>query len=102
MSIYGYLMCHDCRQLLWLGKAVHEHERVDLFHIGPSNEPPNWSRKTLNQVVWKFFADHCSHNVDVRLESRMTDEMFSYQDIGGDGENHITFEKYLEGWRGLG
>lgn len=101
MSIYGFLNCHDCRQMVWLGKAMHEQYRPIWFHIGPADDPPNWQRDVLNQVIWKFLADHCSHRIDVRLESQMTEEMYGYQDIGGDGETGISDAQYLAGWRGL-
>lgn len=102
MSVYGYLNCHDCRQSLWLGKALHDDHRPFAFHRGSADEPSHWARPQLNQVVWKFLADHTSHRIDVRLEHEMTDEMCEYQEIGGNGEDGgIPFEKYLEGWRGL-
>lgn len=101
MSIYGYLNCHDCRQTLWVGKAIHVNHRPLWFHIGSEQEPPHWKREQLNQVLWKFLADHCSHRIDVRLEHEMTDEMFGYQEIGGDSDKDVSFENYLAGWRGL-
>ncbi len=98
MSIYGYLNCHDCRQMLWLGKALwHRDHRPFQFHIGGPEGPLNWSLPQLNQVLWKFLADHTGHHIDVRLEHEMTEEMFGYQDIGDD----ISFEAYLAGWKGL-
>ena len=54
MSIYAYLTCHDCRHLLWLGKALHEKGQPYAFHAG--NEPtPQWRRESLNKVLWKSF-----------------------------------------------
>lgn len=35
------------------------------------------------------------------MEHDMTEEMFEYQDIGGDTDTDISFKDYLEGWRGL-
>ncbi len=96
VSIYGYLNCQDCRQTLWLGKALRF-----AFHIGGAEEPPHWARPQLNQVLWKFLADHGGHRIDVRLEHEMTDEMFGYQEIGGDRDGDISFEAYLAGWPGL-
>lgn len=101
MGIYGYLNCHDCRQSLWLGKAIHEDHRPIFFHIGASSEPPNWKRTVLNQTVWKFLAEHCGHRIDTRLEHQMTDEMFGYQDIGGEGDFGGSAAPYLDGWPGL-
>jgi hypothetical protein len=101
VSIYGYLNCHDCRQTLWLGKALHRDYRAFAFHIGSEEQPPHWARPQLNQVLWKFLADHSGHRIDVRLEHEMTEEMFGYQDIGGDTDQDISFEAYLAGWPGL-
>ena len=101
MSIYGHLNCHACRQTLWLGKALHDDLRPFSFHIGGPEEPPHWKREQLNQVLWKFLADHTGHRIDVRLEHEMTEEMYGYQTIGGDNGNDISFEDYLAGWRGL-
>lgn len=101
MSIYGYLNCHDCRQTLFLGKALHCNYRPFAFHIGGAEEPAHWARQQLNQVLWKFLADHSWHRIDVRLEHEMTDEMFGYQHIGGDTDDDLSFETYLAGWPGL-
>jgi hypothetical protein len=101
VSIYGYLNCHDCRQRLWLGKALHENYRPFCFHIGDAILPPHWKREQLNQVLWKFLADHTGHRIDTRLEHEMTDEMYGYQELGGDREDDVSFEQYLAGWRGL-
>jgi hypothetical protein len=102
LSIYAYLNCHDCRQSLWLGKAVcHLLPQQQYFHIGSADDPRNWKREDLNQVLWKFLADHCGHRIDVRREDGMTEEMFGYQSIGGDRYEDVSFEAYVAGWRGL-
>jgi hypothetical protein len=100
VSVYGYLNCHDCRQMLWLGKASHRDQGPLYFHIGGSEEPPHWKREWLNQVVWKFLADHTGHRIDVRLEHEMTEDMFGYQEIGGDSEADISIESDLTDWPG--
>ena len=53
--------------MLWLGKAVfHDSdERINFFHIGPSDEPPNSARTVLNRVLWKMLADHARHTLRV-------------------------------------
>ncbi|WP_020475815.1 hypothetical protein [Zavarzinella formosa] len=101
MSIYGYLNCHDCRQTLWLGKALRRDCRPFAFHIGGPELSPHWARPQLNQVVWKFLADHTGHRIDVRLEDQMTDAEHACQEIGGDRDEDISFESYLAGWPGL-
>jgi hypothetical protein len=87
--------------MLWLGKALHDQHRTFGYHIGGAELPPHWKREVLNQVLWKFLAEHTGHRIDVRLEHEMTEEMFGYQEIGGDSDKDVTFEKYLEGWRGF-
>jgi len=62
---------------------------------------PHWARPQLNQVLWKFLADHTAHKIDVLLEGDMTEDMSSYQEIGGDSREDISFEEYLAGWPGL-
>jgi hypothetical protein len=88
VSIYGYLNCHDC-----------------TVRCGPhwrQERAPALEARSTNQVLWKFLADHCGHRIDVRLEHEMTEEMFGYQEIGGDRDNDVSFETYLAGWPGLG
>ena len=100
MSIYGYMNCHNCRQSVWLGKALHRGDRPVSFHIGEPDDP-RWQREQLNQVVWKFLADHAGHRIDVRLEHEMSDAMLGYQEIGGDSDADISIEAYLDGWPGM-
>lgn len=101
MSVYGYLNCHDCRQTLWLGKALHDNYKPFCFHIGVDTDSPHWKREQLNQVLWKFLADHTAHRIDVRLEHEMSDDMFGFQEIGGDSDKDLSFDEYLAEWRGL-
>ncbi len=100
MGTYAYLMCHDCRQQIFLGKACRR-DSQPFFHIGDATSPANWTQHQFNQVLWKFLADHCGHHIDVRLEWDTTEEMAAYQNIGGDTSDDITFEQYLSGWPGL-
>jgi hypothetical protein len=102
LSIYSYFNCHTCQQTLWLGKAVWDQgDQPSYFHIGDANRPPYWKREQLNQVLWKFLAAHTAHHIDVRLEHEMSEEMWDYQNVGGDRNNDISFEQYLDGWHGL-
>src|SRR4051794_13962081 len=94
MSTYAYFCCHQCKQSIWLGKALHEDHKAFAFHIG-NDETKHWLRPQLNKLIWKFLADHTGHNIDVRLEEEMTDEMFGYQAIGGDRSSDVSVEKYL-------
>lgn len=69
--------------------------------MGAASEPPHWKREQLNQVLWKFLAEHTGHAIDVRLENEMTEEMTGYQEIGGDHIKDVSYEQYLAGWQGL-
>jgi hypothetical protein len=100
MGAYAYLMCHDCHQLCFLGKAYRSGGRPVFFQLG-ALRALNWKQKKLNQVLWKFLAEHCSHRLDVRLDEEMKEEMFEYQSIGGDSGGDITFNEYLSDWLGL-
>ena len=102
MSIYGYLLCHTCRESMWLGKAIQESNRVLYFHVGQPDDPSNWQRAVLNQALWKFVADHSSHRIVVTLENDMTDEFYSYRAVGShkaSEEDDLT--QYVSGWPGL-
>jgi|SRR5215469_14778604 len=99
MSIYGYFNCHDCRQTIWLGKALHNDHRPFAFQRGTG--PKHWNQPQFNKVIWKFLADHTGHHIDVRTEDQMTEEIYGYQEIGGDTGNDIAEEQYLKtliGW----
>lgn len=41
MSIYGNLLCYDCKQVLWLGKAIYVDAQVAYYHLGNTTETPN-------------------------------------------------------------
>jgi len=43
---------------LWLGKALHDQYQPYCYHIGDAELPPHWKREELNQVLWKFLAEH--------------------------------------------
>ncbi len=101
MSIYGYINCHDCRQKLYLGKALHENCRPWAYHSGPAENPPNWEQPDLNRVLWKFLADHTLHQIDVRLEHDMTEDTWAYASIGSDGDGDITLEHFFRDWPGV-
>ena len=95
MSIYGYFVCHDCKQSLWLGKALHYNYTPFAYHIGDENAPKNWDQYPINRIVWKFIADHTSHHIDILLEHDMTEAYYEYQSIGGDTDNDISLLAYL-------
>lgn len=100
MGLYGFFICHDCCQTLVLGKAYRSSGRPVFFHAGAMN-PPNWNQPELNQVLWKFLADHCGHRINVRLDEDMTEEELGFPSIGGDSLAEPSREKYLSGWSGL-
>lgn len=101
MSTDGYLVCRDCRWSLFLGKAISSGTQVDFYHRGGAEREHPWQRHELNQVLWKFLADHTSHQIRVLQEHEMSDEDWNAGTIGGDTDKDISFEEYLRGWGGL-
>jgi hypothetical protein len=75
---------------------------VNYFHIGGPEDPRNAQRPELNRTLWKMLADHAGHNLRVVLGDsedyeRMLEE---FVEVGDDGLNGISFEKYLKDWPG--
>lgn len=101
MSIYGNLLCHDCKQLLWLGKAIYAGDQVAYYHLGSAAEAPNWRQTRLNQAVWKFLADHTGHHIGVYRDFEMADALHDYTEISGDALADVSMADYLTCWPGL-
>ena len=103
MSRYARLACMDCQVYVFLGKAIfREGENVNYFHIGEAEEPLNWQRSELNQVIWKMFADHARHDLRVAVEgSDEYKQTAEFVMIGGTARGDISEEDYLKGWDGL-
>ena len=100
MSVYGYLCCTDCKVSLWLGKAINwpaDDVGLKSFARGDAPQGLNWKWDTLNRVLWKMLAEHTGHNIRVVLEQDFNELLCkdAYTDIGGDGEQGISFEDYL-------
>lgn len=101
MSIYGNFLCYDCKQVLWLGKAIYAGDQVIYYHLGNATEIPNWKQTQLNQVIWKFLADHTNHHISVLSDSEVDDTLQDYTEIGGDTLADISRDDYLKDWPGL-
>jgi hypothetical protein len=103
MSRYANLACMDCKVSFFLGKAIFRDDgSVNYFHIGGREEPPNWQRQELNQVLWKMLADHAGHNLRVLLSGDPDfDRLADFVDIGGTAIRDISEEDYLKNWDGL-
>ncbi|MBK8900645.1 MAG: hypothetical protein IPM53_05665 [Anaerolineaceae bacterium] len=101
MSISGNFLCYDCKQLLWLGKAIFAGDQVAYYHLGNATEAPNWKQSQLNQALWKFLADHTSHHIGVLCDFELDDTLQDYTEIGGDALTDISLDDYLTGWPGL-
>jgi hypothetical protein len=103
MSRYASLACPRTRKLLWLGKAIFKQQKgtegassvVDRFHIGSAEEPPNYRRDLLNQVLWKFLAEHTGMDLRVVVEGDGFD-VDDYVEIGGDSEGDVPFDRYIK------
>ena len=104
MSVYGYLVCAECRHFLWLGKAIRpDGQKVDYFHLGPASDPPNSQQQLLTRALWRFLADHCGHQLRPLLEWDLDPfiaEGDVYIEIGGDRTSDTSLEDYVRDWRG--
>ncbi|MEZ4645911.1 MAG: hypothetical protein R3E31_24865 [Chloroflexota bacterium] len=89
------------KQAVWLGKTIYADSRVAYYHLGNMAEPPNWSQPQLNQVVWKFLADHTSHRIGVYRDFEMEETLHDYMEIGGDAVVDVSMDDYLADWPGL-
>ncbi len=103
MSRYANFACMDCKVSRFLGKAIfRKDESVNYFHIGGPEQPLNWQRPQLNQVIWKMFADHAGHHLRVLVSGDPDfDRLADFIEIGGTANRDISEEDYLKGWDGL-
>lgn len=95
MSIYGDLVCTDCKVIFWLGKAVFlddpgEEKVVSHFHVGGKTESPNWAREELNQALWKFLEEHKGHSLRVLFDYELEglQEKDEYREVRGIARGH--------------
>lgn len=103
VSIHSYFCCTDCKVSLWLGKAVFtgiDRTKVVRYHVGSAASPPNHEDKQLTMAIWKMLADHQGHGIHTYFdyEFDVLPDRSDYREIGGDCENCIPFDAYLEGW----
>lgn len=101
MSQNGYLVCTRCEVYLALGQYVRESDRP-YFHSGVPGGPPNSAQRELTSAVWRFLAEHASHDIRVMLSGDPEFESLGdIAEIGGDRPlKDITFEDYLRDWQG--
>lgn len=101
MSQYGYLVCHDCRQMLFLGKLVQPSVNPVYFHVGGADLPPNSRKPELTRAVWRFLAGHAGHSIGVVTDfDDDFDDVAKYADIGGDSSGDISLDEFLKGFPG--
>lgn len=101
MSQYGYLVCHECRDILFLGKFVRPADKPNYFHIGGPNESRNSEKPERTRAVWKFLADHVGHTIAVVTSfDDNFEDVAQYRAIGGDTIDDITLEDYLKDFTG--
>jgi len=102
MSRYAWLVCEDSKQFMWLGKICTDPAtNQTFFHIGDESELPNSCNALLMKAMMKFLASNIGKTIrlwpeevfDTRIEE-------SYFEIGGDGEQSISFENYVEHFPG--
>jgi hypothetical protein len=103
MSRYANMVCFDCRQRLWLGKSVYKpgSQGVAYFHLGPADTPANSKQEKLTRALWRFLAEHASHQIRVVVEGVDDDDVDDeYAQIGGDRAMDISFDEYLKDFPG--
>jgi len=101
MSIYGQLDCKDCKQSIFLGKAIRDDRgALRYFVVGTASTD---EYRTLSRAVFKFFAEHVGHDIAVLYDYQWEDlygDEENWLQIGDDDVNGISFDKYLKGWPG--
>lgn len=101
MSRYGYLTCHDCEVVVWLGKALFSGDHVVAFRVGSEDALPNSRNDLLTRVLWKFLAEHAGHHIGTLVEGNPDfDKVAEYREIGGDMENDVPLEEYVRDFSG--
>jgi hypothetical protein len=103
MSVYGYVVCTDCKEMLFLGRAVfdlrvEDQSVVKEYWRASRDGLPNYSQMKLNRLLWKFLAKNTGHNVRIVLEHELEklvrdDE---YADIGEDSLFDYSLFDYTE------
>jgi hypothetical protein len=101
MSVYANVICHTCKQQLFLGKICSNKFRsgqsVVYFHRG-AGDRHNFDQPELNKALWKFLAEHVDHRIACLSEGEMTDDVCGYQEIGGHDQTDVSFKDYLFNW----
>lgn len=100
MSRYAWLICVDCKIVVWLGKAAFTLDgRLEYIHpLGVASEA---QKRTLNHVIWKIFADHAGHTLRVITDQDPAySSLDGYTEVGGEEYGDINFKTYLAGWPG--
>lgn len=87
---------------LWLGKIVRQPDgTTNYFKAGPAEAPPNSAQPGRTRALWKLLADHAGHPLRVISEGEPGyNEIGEYVNIGDNEPNDVSFERYLENWRG--
>lgn len=103
MGQYGYLVCPQCKQLIFLGKIIKDENKQPLyFHIGDEENILHSHNLMMNRVIWKFLAQHAGHSIKVFREYEDPEDYMGddYIEVGGDRIIDISFEEYLKDWPG--
>lgn len=96
MSVYGYLCCTNCKEYIWLGKAINWTEDAigpKSFARGDAPDGCNWKMIRLNQALWKFLAEHTARDICVVLEHEFEKllRQSKYQEIGDAEDGGVSF-----------
>lgn len=71
--------------------------RFQYSSLSDDPPPPNWTREDKAKVIWKMFADHLRHRVELQLDpdlARAEDEA-PIRKIGGATIDDISEDDYL-------
>jgi hypothetical protein len=87
MALYGFLCCATCKEVIFLGKWLHEGDRgVGFWHeqLCPErlSDAPTLGRKAL-----RFIARHMDHDLIAASEGGRADaiiEAGEYRDVDGE------------------
>ena len=102
MSRDAYLVCHETRMFLPLGKIIFDGSPSTYFHSGTEHSKPNWQQLDTNQLLWKFLARHLGHDLLVCSSDELDEDKYeSYCRVDDDGVNDISADDFLRDWPGI-
>jgi hypothetical protein len=100
MSRYAWLVCEETKEMVWLGKIVSD-PRTSEVYFQVDGQLPNSSSKLMNQVIWRFLAQHIDKPLRVWSEETMDRSIDdSYVEIGNEDGGEVSADDYVRGFKG--